>query len=171
MNVENLLAKLPQVTRWIDETLAVHAGNARPVASFGFKRLPNFYSLDLLRRARVVTIARVPIPPLTALGLPEFAGFEQGDYAGITFKDTYFLQAPRVGTESIHFHELVHVVQWKCLGVDRFILAYAAGLAANGYKNNPLEVMAYDLQAYFDQNGRPVDIEAAIRIKLDELYP
>lgn len=31
--------------------------------------------------------------------------------------------------ESIHFHELVHVVQWSALGVDEFLLTYALGVA------------------------------------------
>jgi hypothetical protein len=171
VNLENLLPKLPLITGWIDATLTAHAGAARPVADFGFKRLPNFYSPELLARTKVVAVARVPVPPLTAIGLPEFAAFEQGDYAGITFKDTYFMQASQVANESIHFHELVHVVQWAHLGVERFLLAYAAGLAANGYRNSPLETMAYDLQDYFDRNGQPGDGSAIIRRKLNELYP
>jgi len=98
--------------------------------------------------------------------LPEFAAFEEGDYAGITFKDTYFMHASQGTDESIHFHELVHVVQWAHLGVERFLLAYAAGLAANGYRNSPLEAMAYDLQDYFDGNRQPCDVAAVIRSKL-----
>ena len=171
MNLEKLLPKLPLITDWIDKTLSAHAGQARPVADLGFKRLPNFYSSDFLTRTKVVAVARVPVPPLTAIGLPEFAAFEQGDYAGITFKDTYFLQTSQLANESIHFHELVHVVQWAHLGVERFLLAYAAGLAADGYRNSPLEAMAYALQDYFDRNGQPCDVAAIIRSKLNELYP
>ena len=171
MNSELLLAKLPQITWWIDQTLVAHAVEARPVAEFGFKRLPGFFSTALLAHTKVVTLEHVPVPPLVAMGLPEFAGFEQGDYAGITYKDTYFLQNSQAPNESIHFHELVHVVQWGHLGVERFLLAYAAGLAANGYRNSPLEAMAYTLQEYFDQNGKPGDVETAVKNKLSELYP
>jgi hypothetical protein len=156
---------------WIDQTIATHAGNAVAVANFGFDRLPSFYSPDLLARAKVVEVGRVPVPPLSALGLSEFAAFEQGDYAGITFKDTYFVKATEAANESLHFHELVHVVQWAHLGVEKFLLQYAAGLAARGYRNSPLEVMAYDLQNYFDGNGQPADMEAVIRNKLNEFYP
>lgn len=171
MNLAALLPKLPLVTGWIEATLAAHAGAARPVAAFGFARLPKFYPPELLARTKVVLAERVPFPPLTALGLPEFAAFERGDYAGITFKDTYFLRAGLAASESLHFHELVHVVQWAHLGVERFLLAYAAGLAAHGYRNSPLEAMAYDLQDDFDRNPQPRDIGAVVHRQLNGLYP
>lgn len=171
MNTKKLLPLLPLITDWIDQTLASHAGQARTVAEYGFKRLPGFYPADLLESTKVIAVARVPVPPLSTLGLSEFAAFEQGEYARITLKDTYFMQTAQVLNESIHFHELVHVVQWAQLGVERFLLAYAAGLADKGYRNSPLEMMAYDLQDYFDRNGQPADVTAQIRRKLCELYP
>ncbi len=169
--IQKLLAKLPEITGWIDATLAAHDGLSRPVTSFGFKRLPEYYSPQFLAQTKVVVVERIPVPPLSALGLQELAAFEQGDYAGITFKDTYFVKAAEASRESLHFHELVHVVQWDHLGVAKFLTAYAAGLAMQGYRNSPLEVMAYDLQDYFDRNGQPADVVAAVRNKLNELYP
>lgn len=169
MNSDKLLAKLPLITGWIDKTLAEHATNSRPVADFGFVRLPLFYSANLLTRTKVVVVARVPVPPLMAMGLPEFSAFENGDYGGITYKDTYFLRDSLAANESIHFHELVHIIQWAHLGVERFLLTYAAGLAANGYRNSPLEVMAYDAQAAFDQNAPPFDAGKLVAEKLKKL--
>ncbi|HWY29364.1 MAG TPA: hypothetical protein VNX46_01335 [Candidatus Acidoferrum sp.] len=171
IQIQKLLSKLPEITGWIDTTLATHADQSRPVISFGFKRLPQYYSPQFLALAKVVVVESVPVPPLAALGLPELAAFEQGDYAGITFKDTYFVKAAESSRESLHFHELVHVVQWAHLGVEKFLTAYAAGLAMQGYRNSPLEVMAYDLQDHFDRNGHPGDLVAAVRNKLNELYP
>jgi len=168
MNLEALAKKLPLVSGWIDKTLADHAAQARSVADFGFTRLPKFYSAALLASTKVIPVAKVPTPPLSQIGLPEFADFENGNYAGITYKNTYFVQNSQVSNESLHFHELVHVVQWAHLGVDGFLLAYAAGLAAHGYRNSPLEAMAYGWQDYFERHGQPVDIEAAIKAKLNE---
>jgi hypothetical protein len=109
---------------------------------------------------------------LAALGLPEFAEFENGSYEGITYLNTYFVQASVAASESLHFHELVHVVQWQHLGADRFLVAYALGhLMAGGYRANPLEVMAYDLQARFDQNAAPFDAETLTRRNLDDIVP
>ncbi len=169
MNHEALVLKLPLISGWIDKTLADHAAQARPVAALGFTRLPQFYSATLLARAKVIPVARVPTPPLTQMGLPEFADFENMVPAGITYKDTFFVQDSQIKNESLHFHELVHIVQWAHMGVDGFLLAYAAGLAAHGYMDSPLEKMAYGLQNYFDQNGKPADVETFIRGELNKM--
>jgi len=169
--IQKFLSKLPEINGWIDATLAAHADQSRPVTSFGFKRLPEYYSPQFLAQAQVIVVENLPIPPLVALGLPELAAFEQGDYAGVTFKNTYFVKAAEADRESLHFHELVHVVQWAHLGVEQFLATYAAGLAMQGYRDSPLEVMAYDLQADFERKGQPHDVVAAVRNKLDELYP
>jgi hypothetical protein len=34
--------------------------------------------------------------------------------------------------------------------------------------DSPLEKMAYGLQNYFDQNGKPADVEAFIRAELNK---
>ena len=138
MNPKELLEKLPLVRGWIDRTLAEHSNRARPVTSYRFLRLGGFYSSEFLTTAKVVEVERVPVPPLSVLGLTGFGEFEGGNYAGITFLDTYFVQSGEALRESLHFHELVHVVQWKYLGVDRFVMAYALGyLQGGGYRANP----------------------------------
>ena len=167
---EKLEAALPHIVNWIDETLSQHADQAQPVSSFGFQRLPEYYPADLLDRTKVVLVPKVPVPPLSTLGLPEFSDFVNGDYAGITFKDTCFLKASEAESESLHFHEMVHIVQWAHLSVERFLLAYAAGLAAHGYRDSPLELMAYTLQELFERGTRMEGLEAAICRKLDELH-
>jgi hypothetical protein len=109
------------------------------------------------------------VPPLSAIGLNQFTAFENGNYDGITFLDTFFVKHHRAADESLHFHELIHVVQWRLLGPERFLAAYAAGLEVYGYRNSPLEVMAYDAQAAFDQNARPFDAEKLVAEKLKDL--
>ncbi len=172
MNPKELLAKLPLVRGWIDRTLAEHGNRARPVTSYGFPRLGAFYSGDLLKAAKVIEIDRVPAPPLAMLGLDGFGEFESGTYAGITFLDTYFVQSGEALRESLHFHELVHVVQWRHLGAERFQMAYALGYLQGGaYRANPLEAMAYDCLDYFEKGGQPTYVEADVRRQLDEFIP
>jgi hypothetical protein len=174
MNIQHLLTKLPQVRSWIMATLAQHQAQARPVSSYGFQRLPQFYSADTLASTLVVEVPRVPVPPLADMGLPEFAEFQNGNYRGITYLNTYFLCANEARDESLHFHELVHVIQWQHLGPDRFLAAYAAGyLLAKSqqkdpYRDNPLEVMAYDLQAKFDSGGLAGNVEPSIRQQVNQ---
>lgn len=76
-------------------------------------------------------------------------------FSGITFKDTFFIQRGLESEESLHFHELVHVVQWARLGIHKFLLAYGLGLHAFGYERSPLETMAFGLQQEF-ASGRPL---------------
>ena len=150
--LQRLQEKLPLFEQWIDELLARHRAEAVPVASLSFARLGRFYLPDTLESSRVVRVDRVPTPPLTSMGLPGFSEFENMDASGITYRDTFFVEQSVADDESLHFHELVHVVQWRVLGARNFLLAYAAGLATpEGYASNPLEVIAYGLQEQFER--------------------
>ena len=77
--------------------------------------------------------------------------------AGITFRGMYFVDEP-LAFEHIHFHELVHVIQWRTLGFDAFLLTYAANVLLHGYACNPLEALAFDLEADFKRGARPAGI-------------
>lgn len=77
----------------------------------------------------------------------------------------YFVVETRANDESLHFHELVHTIQWHTLGVDRFILAYALGhLAGGGYENNPLEEIVHTLEGIFTK-------EPIVSQHLDRVVP
>jgi hypothetical protein len=128
--------------------------------------LPLFYSGDLLTQAKVVLVDKCPVPPLSSFGLGQFADFENMTASGITYLDTYFVLWHEAERESLHFHELVHVVQWQVLGPERFLALYADGLEKHGYRNSPLEVMAYDHEARFDKQATPYSVEAEARQQL-----
>ena len=123
MGSDRYLPYLPAILNWIDRTLDAHARDRRVVSSFKFCRLPNYFSEGLLNTALVVATDRLPVPPLSALGLREFADFENQPISGITYMATYFLRRSAARDESVHFHELVHVVQWQVLGPERFPIA------------------------------------------------
>jgi hypothetical protein len=131
-------------------------------------RLPRYFSQDLLASAKYVAVERVPTPPLSALGLRRFAGFEEGDYDGITYLDTFFLKRKHAADEGLYFHELIHIVQWRVLGPERFLAAYADGLERFGYRNSPLEAMAYDAQAAFAGSTQAFNAEKLVAKKLIE---
>ncbi len=168
MTPEEFQALYPHVIGWIRSTLAAHDKNAKSVASAGFERLPLYFSHGLLATAKYVVVNEVPMPPLSALGLTQFAAFEQGDYDGVTYLDTFFLKPSHVAHEGLYFHELIHVVQWRVLGPERFIAAYAEGLETYGYRDSPLEAMAYDAEAAFAQSVRVFDAEKLVAEKLSE---
>jgi hypothetical protein len=159
-------AAFPKVMGWIEQTLSAHEKLARPVASKHFRRLPLYFSRSQIEAAKFVIVDRLPVPPLSSMGLSRFSEFERGDYGGITYLDTYFLKRAEADDESLHFHEMVHVVQWRLLGGERFLALYASGLETFGYRNSPLEKMAYDAQEQFDRSGPVFDVEKFVVEKL-----
>jgi hypothetical protein len=171
MGSDRYLPFLPIILNWIQETLDAHARERRAVASFNFPRLSHYFSEGLLNTASLVPCDRLPVPPLSALGLREFADFEGQPARGITYRDTYFLWSADATDESLHFHELVHVVQWQVLGPKDFLLLYAAGLAESGYRDCRLEALAYDHQRRFDAGDPQYSVEAEVREQTLALKP
>lgn len=160
---------LPQVREWIDQLLATHAGRALAVSTLGFIQLATCFPQELLERAKVVSVERVPFPPVDQFGLPELAAMQQMSFDGITFEDTFFLQQRRA-SEALHFHEMVHVVQWSRLGVDNFLLAYGFGLLSFGYVQSPLEQMAYRLQRDFELGTLQQGLVRVIEQETDSIW-
>ena len=117
----------------------------------------------------VVFVPRVPMPPLSAMGLDRFSDFERMDAGGITYLNTYFARADQSHSESLHFHELVHVIQWRLLGPEQFLALYADGLERFGYRRSPLEVMAFRLQGRFQREAQPFSVDAACQKLMREL--
>jgi hypothetical protein len=91
MTPEEFRAIFPLVHTWIRETLASHSNAAKPVSSQGFVRLPRYFSAELLASTKFITIDKIPMPPLSKMGLTRFAQFESGDFDGVTYLDTFFL--------------------------------------------------------------------------------
>ena len=125
----------------------VHRPNRRVPRVFAATAL--FHRRDFASTTKVVLVEPLPMPPLSSMGLTRFADFERGDFDGITYIDTMFLRPTHSKNENMHFHELVHVIQWRLLGPDRFLFAYANGLDCFGYRQSPLEAMAYDAETAF----------------------
>jgi hypothetical protein len=86
--------------------------------------------------------------------------------SGYHYLDTFFVRANQASDESLHFHELVHVIQWRILGLEGFLAAYANGLERFGYRDSPLEAMAYDFQARFDARETAFEVAAEVEARL-----
>jgi hypothetical protein len=85
--------------------------------------------------------------------LPDF-----GQMAASTFVETVVCHgAP---TDRTLFHELVHVVQYRKLGLSAFAAKYVTGFLGGGsYEAIPLERNAYELDARFE--GAPTQVFSA----------
>jgi hypothetical protein len=166
---EEFQAVYPLVIGWIRETLAANAENAQSVGSKGFARLPLYFGNELLEATKVVAVDRVPVPPLSSFGLSRLAHFERVEYDGIAYLDTFFVKQTLAGDESLHFHELIHVVQWAVLGPERFVAMYADGLQTFGYRHSPLENMAYFAQSSFCRSNEIFDAKKFVAQRLSEM--
>lgn len=75
--------------------------------------------------------------------------------AAITFCDVVVSHEPF--TDHLLFHELVHVEQYKQLGIARFAELYVRGFLEGGsYEAIPLEINAYTLEDRFRQQPQRV---------------
>ena len=169
MTPQEFEASFPKVMAWIQQTLVTHKTFSRSVTAKKFTRLPPYFSKTQVEVAKFVIVDRVPIPPLSSIGLSRFNEFERGDYDGVTYIDTYFLKRARANDESLHFHEMIHIVQWRLLGAKLFLAMYAGGLAKFGYRNGPLERIAYDAQELFVRSARVFDAEEFVAEKLSAM--
>lgn len=168
MTPEEFRKLYPHVIAWIRQTLARHSAQAKAVSSLGFGRLSPYFSKELLASTKAVVVDRVPMPPLSSLGLSRFAEFERGDFDGITYLDTFFVKRRSASAERLYFHELIHVVQWRILGPEVFLATYAAGLERFGYRESPLEAMAYNAEAAFAQS-KTFDAEKLVADELSRM--
>jgi len=166
---EEFHAAYPKVQAWIQKTLAAYEKDAQPINSMRFARLPLYFDHTSLGTAKFIPIDRVPMPPLSAMGLDRFAVFEHGDLNGVTYLDRYFIKRTVVTEEALHFHELIHVIQWRLLGPEGFLAAYANGLDEFGYENSPLEKMAYDAEASFKRSSVIFDANKFVAEQLARL--
>jgi hypothetical protein len=166
MSPEEFAKSYPPLLDWIRTTLTASARVAQTVVSRGFSRLPLYFTEKILASTKVVLVDPLPMPPLSSMGLVRFADFERGDFDGITYIDTIFLKPTQSNNENMHFHELVHVIQWRLLGPDRFLFSYANGLECFGYRQSPLEAMAYDAETAFASSTAIFNVEKMVAEKL-----
>jgi hypothetical protein len=166
MSPEEFAKFYPPLLDWIRATLTASAHVAQTVASRGFLRLPLYFTEKTLASTKVVLVDPLPIPPLSSMGLTRFADFEHGNFDGITYIDTIFVKPTQSNNETTHFHELVHVIQWRLLGPDRFLFSYANGLECFGYRQSPLEAMAYDAETAFASSTAIFNVEKMVAEKL-----
>ena len=169
IDITNLKPYIAKIDAWIDGYIDAHRNERARISELGHPSLPAYFASDILDNAYAVYKYQVKSPPLHELGLDGFSFFESMDPEGITYKDTFFITPDQKDRESIHFHELIHIIQWDELGADKFILTYGAKLLVSGYRRHPLEVVAYDFTSDFNQ-GRPIpDLESRVRSHCREL--
>lgn len=126
---------------------------------------PYFAAEDLLR-VRIVENAKLPIPDppgyrhLRKFSRLNWPGPEQ--VAAMTFD--HVVIARQEAWDSLLFHELVHVTQFRILGIRRFAQLYMRGFfQTRSYENIPLEASAFELEARYTREQKPFNVEREVR--------
>jgi hypothetical protein len=128
-----------------------------------------FFPAADLERMRVLQPGkeRVPNPPfyqdLEKMGFKGLPNFNK--MAAITFDDVVVFHDPL--SPQLIFHELVHLVQYRLLGIEAFARLYVLGYLHGGYDGTPLEVCAYQLDGRFIMGSVGFDVEAEVKKWID----
>jgi len=157
---------------YIAEQRSAFLPRAQPIAAIDMRLLQPFFPADVLDAVRVIR-GRAAEPSfysrLRAMGIRNAPPFS--DMAGVTFHDVLIHVEPI--TRSLLFHELVHAVQYKHLGMQEFANRYVRGFLTGGsYEEIPLEKQAYELEARFAADPVAtfsVEEDVSERIRLNRL--
>ncbi|GAA0403981.1 hypothetical protein GCM10009133_10790 [Cocleimonas flava] len=153
------------IENWIDETLNNYSSQKQSCSQFS-EEFKGFYPLEFLQKCNFVVVNKIPKPDHPSLIDAGLGSFIDEPSDGITYKNTYFIKSGYEQTPSLHFHELVHVLQWNILGVSGFINRYIYELKKYGYDDAPLEVMAYYLEDLYSNNEKPIDVSNYVNQKI-----
>ncbi len=156
--------------RWTAAQRDAFAPTSDPISEEDRAVLGPYFGHAVLQAARVSWVDEIANPDfyetVARAGMPMPLDFRL--MTGITFVDTIVVSRSQFEGPAtwrpLLFHELVHVVQYRVLGLDRFISEYVDGWARNGffYESIPLERMAYELQGRFDLASSRFSVESEV---------
>jgi len=147
------------VAGYISDQRRKYAPRAVPLSAQQRASLEPFFAREVLDNVRLLVLVgeRVPNPEfyamLRALGFKNLP--DQSAMGAITFCDVVVSHEPF--SSGLLFHEMVHVEQYRQLGIPRFSELYVRGFLNGGsYEAIPLEVNAYSLEGRFRRDARHV---------------
>jgi hypothetical protein len=162
--------------RWVAAQREAFQPTSDPVSEEDRAVLRHYFGHAVLQGSRLTWVDEIANPDFYAdferAGVPIPLDFRL--MTGITFVDTIVISRSQFEGPAtwrpLLFHELVHVVQYRVLGVDRFVAEYVNGWARNGffYESIPLEAMAYELQGRFDRASDRFSVETEVVRALDK---
>jgi hypothetical protein len=151
--LQSLVPALARKTRaWMESQRAEYFPRFWPLTATEHTALASYFAEECLSAAPLAKVERIPSPPFLGAVLRqlEFIGervhFNFSGASGITFQECILIAVPEVGPDLL-FHELVHVEQYRLLGVQAFARAYVQGVVDSGfvYDKIPLEAVALEM--------------------------
>lgn len=156
---------ISKVENWIERVNRDYAHVSLPCSEFE-NLFRGYFSPQLLNSTSYVITDNIPKPDFPELHQMGLDSFIDMDVKGITYNNIYYLTPDVADDLEIHFHELVHAVQWNQLTPANFIARYIREIITYGYEYSPLEEMAYALQNDYQQNTNKFDVESFVRKNL-----
>jgi hypothetical protein len=147
------------VSQYISTQREKYAPRAVPLSVQQSTAMNGFFSPQLLNGTRLLVLKGERVanpdfyPMLRDLGFNNLP--DQSTMAAITFCDV--VVSHEAFSNGLLFHELVHVEQYRQLGIPRFSELYVGGFLNGGsYEAIPLEVNAYTLGGHFESKPQQV---------------
>jgi len=141
------------VAQYIATRRERYSPRAIPLSAQQRAAMNGFFSPQLLESTRVLVLQGERVanpdfyPMLRGLGFKNLP--DQSGMGAITFCDVVVSHEPFY--DGLLYHELVHVEQYRQLGIPRFSELYVRGFLNGGsYEAIPLEVNAYTLEGRFE---------------------
>lgn len=154
------------VEGYINASRKKYAPKAIPLSPAQKSAMHNFFGPEILEQVGVLVLdgSRIEDPSFYSMakmmgirGLPSFS-----DVAAVTFVDVVVSHEPF--SESLLFHELVHVVQYAQMGSKEFASRYVQGFLKQGsYDQIPLERNACDLEDRFKKESGAFSVADEVR--------
>jgi len=144
------------VTYYINAKQKRLSPQAVPLTQAQRAAMGGFFLPQVLDAARLLVRegVRLEYPPfyrtLRRMGLSGLPHMSK--ISAMTFGEVVVSHVPF--TDGLLFHELVHVEQYRQLGIRRFSELYVQGFLSGGYDGIPLEVNARALRGRFEGNPR-----------------
>jgi hypothetical protein len=160
------------VAQYIEHQRGRFAPRAVPLSTQQHAAMSDFFTQALLASTRLLVLRRERVanpdfyPMLRNLGFDNLP--DQSAMAAITFSDVVVSHGPFSNT--LLFHELVHVEQYKQLGIPRFSELYVRGFLSGGsYEAIPLEMNAYQLEGQYESDpGRHFSVSNRVQTLIRE---
>ena len=137
---------------------------ATPIPETAKLAMAPYFPIDLLNRVRILERDPLPIPNLPFTNLIRTIGLDYPNLsltAAITLDHLIVTRAQM--PLNLLFHELVHVVQYRQLGVPKFARLYVRGLLIHrAYEKIPLEACAFELESRHKRAVKNLNVESEV---------
>jgi len=143
------------VADYISSSRKKYLANAVALSAEQSAAMESYFPADVLHQTRLLVLKGQRIQDPGFYTMARMMGFKDlpsfSDVAAVTFVDV--IVSHEEFTDTLLFHELVHVVQYAQLGVKEFGAHYVSGfVTGGGYDEIPLEKNAYELEQRYNAN-------------------